>query len=158
MCFAASKMFLLYSLWKTQTLQNLKVSNESLVLEARFHIEEPNKPFLNSNSWTFKIACLGHVREGRERTQGARCTPNQAAHFEIIIANYFLALYSFLSSGRMGEENIDVLGEGCCEKFKYAMIFSLYPSRSRYFWICKFQAFADQQIASLVELLQLKGH
>lgn len=69
------------------------------------------------------MACHGHLREGRERTQGARSAPNQAAHFEIIIANYFLALYSFLSSGSMGEENIDVLGEGCCEKFKHAMIF-----------------------------------
>lgn len=40
--------------------------------------------------------------------------PNQAINFEILTANYFLALYPFLSSGSMGEENVGVLGEGCC--------------------------------------------
>lgn len=45
MCFRASKPFLHYSLWETQTFQNLNVSNYSLSLEVRFHIEEPNKQF-----------------------------------------------------------------------------------------------------------------
>lgn len=60
------------------------------------------------------MACLGHLREGREKKQGERCTLNQAINFEILTANYFLALYPFLSSGSMGEENVGVLGEGCC--------------------------------------------